>query len=370
MRSARTILMAICATELALFNVAKAQPEEALWRQLMTPVPRVIALLSEGKVDLWETIQRSSPDALRKLASEHKLRIILPTTEDGETVVLVDAAFLKPSQQYELEVLNLSTESLSHQKYFKLGDLSEEQQQLILEWLERHAPVRFLNIRALEARYHDVIIYPVGLVRAEIELEDKRVLSGYIAEVYPSEESPLEFAKKQLHQSPSNYEELEIDQYRQRLIDMAQQWSRGMTAKINIFSIGVSQQELNEIVANTLSKCTAEAVEEVQRQSQLARERLKSLLHEACANRLGEGVVGASSLEELPEIAKSAVIEMLKSEGLSEKSIGNLRVELCFGIVIGVVNKHTKYYNIQKIDLDERRFAGMERHFIGTNPSQ
>lgn len=225
--------------------------------------------------------------------------------------------------------------------------------------------MRFSNIRAFDRRFHEVLFFPIGLVRARVEVADGRLLSGYIEEVYPSEKSDLLFAKELCQQAPENYSALDIEQYKQQIVKHLQQQSEGVTVKVNIFSTGIFQEELNEIVASTLAKYTAEAIEQAQQGRQSIFEQLRDKLRDTCSKRFGSDLCSVSSLKDLPESLKSSIGEMLRSENLNDTSIRGLHIEIRPGVAIGIINKYRNYYTVYKIDLSESRFAGMGDYFLG-----
>lgn len=369
MKNTKTALVTACFFIAAISNTAYAQIEDALLNLMMATKPRLIALLSEEKATLWDSLRRDlgNRETLRTVARQHDLRVVLPSEENRETTIVIDNKLLASSSQYEIDIIQLSIESMLSHKYFTLNELNEDQRESLLEWLERYAPMRFLNIRMFDSRFHDVLVFPTGLIRAAIQVEDGRLLSGYVEEIYPSEKTDLQFAKELYQKSPMDYKVSDIERYREQLMKQVKQRLESESLKMNIFSIGVSQEELNEIVATALTKYTAEAVEQAQQQRKSMFEQLQNMLRDICSNRLGSDLRNVSSLEELPESLQSSIMEMLRWENLKKESIRGLHIEIHPGLVIGIINKHKKYYGVYKMDLAGRGSAGIGGYPLDAN---
>lgn len=363
MKNTKAAFAIVCFLAMVTSNIACAQLEDALLNLMATPQPRLIALLSEEKASLWDSIRSTlgNLDSIRTIARQYDLRVIPPNVENEEATIVIDNKLLVSSSQYELAVLDFLTEALSSKKYFTLDELIKDQLrgESLLEWLERYAPMRFLNIRTLDSRFDEVLIFPIGLIRAKMQIEDGRMLSGYVAEIYPSEKTDIQFAKELFQQSSLDYKASDIEQYTGQLINQIKKKQENCSIKMNVFSMGIPQEKLNEIVANVLAKHTAEAVEQAQRQRKSTLEHLHSMLRDICRDRFGSDLRDISSLEELPESIKSSIIETLRSENLDNKSLRSLHLEIRPGIAIGIIRKFKKHYGVFKIDLAEHGSAGM-----------
>lgn len=327
--------------------------------RLAIPETQVIALLSENKSDLWDTISVAShsKDSVKALASKHRLVVKeISTGSDDNLLVVIDERVLETKLDYEVAILENVLNLLRKSAISTLGQISTSSPDTFERyalWLEQYSPYRVGLARWINFRYRDIIICPVGFVY----ISDGEKSSICVGVLYPSGEHEISVLGRQMSlYQPELKQEITQkprEEIEKRIAEINRFYTKGN--KVSLHWINCDAETVREVAYQSVSQAAEEREKRLQQIAQNTKREIYLTLVGIFASRYK---ISAGSSARVGDIFSSLQIkpeEINQSPELSrlDTPASRATVDIVPGLIIGFLDKVEGSYDFARIKLND-----------------